>query len=64
MLVFAVAMLVFAVIKILAPKDLGTRFDTLAITVLFQQTIFGGERKILMVRPKNVRSLKNLLRMS
>jgi hypothetical protein len=63
MLVFAVAMLVFAVIKILAPKDLGTRFDTLAITVLFQQTIF-GERKILMVRPKNVRSLKNLLRMS
>jgi len=57
-------MLVFAVIKILAPKDLGTRFATLAIAVFFQRTIFGGERKILMVRLKNVHSLKNLLRVS
>jgi len=57
-------MLVFAVIKILASKDLGTRFATSAIAVFFQWTIFGEERKILMVRLKIVHSLKNLLWMS
>lgn len=57
-------MLVFAVIKILASKDLGTRFATSAIAVFFQWTIFGEERKILMVRLKTVHSLKNLLWMS